>query len=70
MTNLMVQPQDIEIVKLNLPRRLKYLLRKRLFIVTLQYLLDTDYFDLINAKVIGEKGIHELEECVNRFGFT
>ena len=70
MTNLMVQPQDIEIVKLNLPRRLKYLLRKRLFIVTLQYLLDTDYFDLINAKGIGEKGIHELEECVNRFGFT
>ena len=55
MTNLMVQPQDIEIVKLNLPRRLKYLLRKRLFIVTLQDLLDTNYFDLINAKGIGEK---------------
>ena len=51
----MLNPNLIKIADLNLSKELKYALCQRLALITLQDLLDIDYFVLLKTRKMGKK---------------
>ena len=66
----MLNPNLIKIADLNLSKELKYVLCQRLALITLQDLLDIDYFVLLKTRKMGKKRMQESEKCVECFRVT